>query len=121
YGANLAEKVESLIDLALRIGRVGTLLRGRAAGELVIAGVVGSIAVAIAHAAARIPYRTAGPIAEVTRLSSTGLTTSVAWVPLIALITLAGLAGLPGLTRLTGLPGLPVAAELARLALSTLR
>ena len=39
-GANLVEKVQSLVDLALRIGRVGTLLRRHGlAGDARIAGV----------------------------------------------------------------------------------
>ena len=109
YGANLVEKVQSLVNLALGIGRVGTLLRRHGlTGDASIAGVIAAkhVAIAIARAAGRIAYRTGEAVADRTRLASACLT------------TLAGLAVLPWLlTWLTGLTGLPVAVELAGLEL----
>jgi hypothetical protein len=105
YGANLVEKVQSLVNLALGIGRVETLLRRRGlTGESVIAGVIGANPAAIGRATGRIAYRTADPVADIARLARACLT------------ALAGLAVwrllLAGLTALTGLP---VARELAGL------
>ena len=71
-GANLVEKVQSLVDLALRIGRVGTLLRRHGlTGDASIAGVIAAIhvAVAIAPAAARIARRTGDAVADLTALA----------------------------------------------------
>src|SRR5471030_422145 len=57
YGANLVEEVQSLVDLALGVGRVGTLLgRHGLTGDARIAGVIGThpVAIAIGRATGRI-------------------------------------------------------------------
>jgi hypothetical protein len=109
YGTNLVEKVQSLVNLALGIGRVGTLLgRHGPTGYARIAGVIGanSAAIAVGRATTRIAYRAGEAVPDRTRLASACLT------------TLAGLAVLPWLlTWLTGLTRLPVAVELAGLEL----
>jgi hypothetical protein len=141
YGAYLIEKVQSLVDLALRIGRIGTLLgRDGLTGDVSIAGVIGAkpIAIAIAAATGRIAYRTGDAVTHRPPLSSAVLTTltvlaGLASGALAALLSatlsaltglsalLARLARLPGLTvlglLLAGLTGSPVAGELATLVL----
>jgi len=86
-GTNLVEKVQPLVDFALGIGRVGTLLwRHGTAGDASIAGVIAAIhPIAIARATARIAYRTGDTVADLTRLPSAGLTTltSLAVLPLL--------------------------------------
>ena len=139
YGANLVEKVQSLVDLALGIGRVGTLLgRHGLSGDASIAGVIGAIAVAVAIAAAtgRIACRTSDAVPDITCQGLTPLTALAtgALATGLTLTTLTGLAAaltastglaallarLPRLpilrlllTGLASLTGLPVAAELA--------
>jgi hypothetical protein len=110
YGTNLVEKVQSLVNLALGIGRVGTLLgRHGPTGYASIAGVISANSAAIAVGRATtgwIAYWTGEAVPDRTRLTSACLT------------TLAGLAVLPWLlTWLTGLTRLPVAVELAGLEL----
>src|SRR6516164_5591991 len=96
-GANLVEKVQPLVNLALRVGRVGTLIRRHGpTGDAGIAGV--KIAIERAVAIPSTPGRTRDAVAD-----------------------RAGLAG-AGLTRLwrsAGLTRLPVATELAGLGLAT--
>jgi len=136
YGANLVEQVQSLVDLALSIGRVRTLLgRHGLTGDASIAGVIGAIAVAVAIAAAtgRIACRTSDAIPDITCQGlpplatgalATGLTLTTLTGLAAALTASTGLAALLArlprlpilrllLTGLASLTGLPVAAELA--------
>ena len=67
YGANLIEKVQSLLDLPLGIGRVGTLLgRHGLAGDAGIAGVPAARPVAVPASASRISYRAGDAITDLT-------------------------------------------------------
>jgi hypothetical protein len=92
-GANLIEKIHSLVDLALRIGGVGTSLRRhRPSRDASIAGVNAADYIAIA----------AGPTGRIADLAGKA----------IANLTGLASAGLTTLTRLARLPGL-AAAELA--------
>jgi hypothetical protein len=121
-GANLVEDVQTLVDVALGIGRVGTLLgRHGLAHDVSIAGVKVAIRGTTAIPTGRIPHWTGETIAHRTRLASAALTalllaTSTLASALTALLTalaalLTGL--LTGLTALlAGLAALPVAAEL---------
>jgi len=132
YGTNLVEKVQSLVNLALGIGRVGSRLGSHGLpGDVGIAGVIGAIPVAIAIAAARVACGTGDAVADRTCQGSgalaaglTGLTglatlTGLALLASLALLTtLTGLAAL--LALLAGLTGLPVAGEWAGLAGLTL-
>jgi hypothetical protein len=97
----LAEKVQSLLDLALGIGRIGTCL-GRP-GPALGAIPVGETASAQAQATCRIAHRTGEPIADLTCLASAGILAA-----LLALLP-TGLALL--------LPGLTVASERSALEL----
>jgi hypothetical protein len=105
YGANLIEQVQSLVNLALRIGRVGTLLgRHGRTGDASIAGVIGAIPVAIAIAAAvGIASRTGDAVPNITCKRSAGLT-CLASSTLASALT--ALTALTGLTTLTGLAAL---------------
>src|SRR5579859_323889 len=75
--ANSVEQVQSLVNVALGVGRIGTLLRrNSAAGDVSIAGVVTAIhgGTAIGPAPRRITYWTSEPVAHGTSLlSSSGL------------------------------------------------
>ena len=131
-GANLVEKVQSLVDLSLRIGGVGTRLgRHGVAGDVSIAGVVVAVHRGIAIGPAS---RTGNAVAHGARLASAALSSRLlAAGALAALLTAlaALLTALPGLATLlallprlaalprllTGLAGLPIAAELAWLEL----
>ena len=98
YGTNLVEKVQSLVDLALGVGRVGTLLRRHGlAGDASIAGVIVAKyrTIAIASATGRIPHRTRKAVAHRTRLAS-------ASAGLTSLLLAAGALAV-GLTTLTTL------------------
>ncbi len=122
-GTNLVQKVQSLVNLALRIGRVGTLLgRCGLTGNASIAGILAAIYVPVAPATARIAYRTCDAVADRTRLASVrpGLTGLLAarLTTLTSLTALTRLALL--LAGLTALTGLPIAAELALPALAGL-
>ena len=101
-GTNLVQKVQSLVNLALRIGRVGTLLgRYGLTGDASIAGILAAIYVPVAPATARIAHRTCDAVADRTRLASAGLTgllaTGLTALTLTALARLALL--LAGLDR----------------------
>jgi hypothetical protein len=75
-GTNLVEKVQSLVNLALGIARVGTLLgRHGVTGDVRIAGVIGAnaVAIAIGRATGRIAYRTGEAVTDRTGLASAGL------------------------------------------------
>jgi hypothetical protein len=120
-GANLVEKIQSLVNLALGIGRVGASLgRHGLTGDASIAGVITAhrVAIAIGRATGSIAYRTGEAVADRTRtrLASAGLPT----LPTLLAALLARLAAL--LALLSGLAvlrlppaGLPVAVELAGL------
>src|SRR5580704_14298430 len=96
-GANLVEKVQSLLNLPLRIGRVGTLLgRYGLTGDAGIAGVVTAVPVALAVAPA-----TGNAIADLTTLASAGLTACL--TGLSRLLTAATGLALSGLTLLSTL------------------
>jgi hypothetical protein len=115
-GTNLVQQVQILRNLALRIGRVRTLLRSYGlTGDASIAGILAAIYIAVAPPSARIANRTGDAVANRTCLASAGLP---------ALTTLAALtrllAGLPALTRLPALTGLAIAAELALAATAIL-
>jgi hypothetical protein len=121
-GANLVEQIQSLVNFALSIGRVGTLLgRHGLTGDASIASVVGAIPVAIAIAATvGIARRAGDAVSDITCQGSAGLTrlaTGALAAVLTTLTTLtAGLTGLTGLTTLTGLaPGLTALTGLAAL------
>ena len=111
-GANLVENVHPLVNLALGIGRVGTLLgRHRPTGDASIAGVIAAIQIAIALAPAasrRIADRTREAVADLTPCLVSACLATLLLAPLL----LARLAVLPLLARLTGLTGLAAAARL---------
>jgi hypothetical protein len=130
-GTNLVQKVQPLFNLALRIGRVGTLPRRYGlTGDVIIADILAAIYVAVAPATAA---RTNHTIADQTRWASAGLAhllstlTTLAALPRLTLLTT--LAALPTLTRLTlllaGLTGAAVLTltilTLSGLTLSKLR
>ena len=110
-GTNLVEKVQSLVNLALSIGWVGTLLRRHSpAADSRVAGVhtAARVAIAVGSATGRIA-RTGEAVPDRTRLPSSGLTS-------LLLALLPSLAALPWLLAwLTRMTGLPVAGELAGL------
>jgi hypothetical protein len=99
-GTNLVEQVQSLIDLALRIGRVRCLLgRHGTARDAGVPGVVARkrAASAIRNGTAGISYWTRDAIADTTRLSS-------AWLPCWLSARLSRrLAILPVARKLAGL------------------
>jgi hypothetical protein len=100
HGPNLVEKVQSLVNLALGIGGVGTLLRGYGPpSDASIAGVITAIRATTAiGATSRIAYLTRDAVANLATL------TGLAALPLL-LTWSAGLAG--GLAAgLTGAAGL---------------
>jgi len=139
--ANLVEKVQSLVDLPLRIGRICALLRRhglardvriariprakpiaipvapaarrRIANRSCVA-VSNRAGLAVAHPASLLPAALACLL-----LPASALTALAALTTLLSRLTLlSGLAGLPVLPlALTLLPRLPVAIELARLKL----
>jgi hypothetical protein len=118
-GTNLVEKVQSLVNLALGIGRVGALLgRHGLTLDASIAGVIVAVygAIAIARATGRIALRTGETVAHRTRLAAAGstcllLAAGTLAAGLTCLLLAAGTLAAT-LTTLTGL-----AALLARLAL----
>jgi len=70
-GTHLVQKVQSLVNLALGIGRVGTLPgRYGLTGDASIAGILAAIYIAVAPAAARTDHT----VADQTRLASAHLT-----------------------------------------------
>jgi hypothetical protein len=76
-GAHLVEKVQSLVNLALSIGWVGTLLRrNRPTADAGISHVVTAIhvATAIGGATAGIAYRASQAVTDRARLTSASLT-----------------------------------------------
>ena len=103
YGANLVEQIQTLVNLALGIGRIGTLLgRHCLTGDAGIAGVIGAKPVAIAiPATGHIAYRTGDAVADRTRFASAGLACLPSGLTRLASGSLAA-----GLTALTALPGL---------------
>ena len=116
-GTHLIEKVQSLFNLALGVGRVRTLLwrRGltrdaRIAGVIVAHHAASAIATAVA-------CRTGEAVAHRTRLASAGLTCLLAAL-LTALTGLAALTGLPVAAELSGLRLLAATAGLALSGLS---
>jgi len=96
HGPNLVEKVQSLVNLALGIGGVGTLLRGYGPpSDASIAGVITAIRATIAiGATSRVTYLTRDAVANLATL------TGLAALPLL-LTWSAGLAA--GLTGAAGL------------------
>jgi hypothetical protein len=150
YGTNLVEKVQSLVNLALRIGRIGTLLgRHRLTVDASIAGVISAkpVPIAIGPASGRIADRTGEAVADRTQLAlapaaltrlllaaalATGLTAltglsallaRLARLPRLAVLRLlpAGLTGLTGLPVAVEWPGFELLAGTAGLTLSRLR
>jgi len=120
YGTNPVEKIQSLVDVALRIGGVGTLLRRHGAtGNSSVAGVNVAVCVAFAIAAATgcIADWTSEAVADLA--SSAGLTSLLPGLAAVLSVLPLLLTGLTGL--LPGLTGLPVTAELAGLELLTAR
>ncbi len=121
-GAHLVENVQTLIDLALGVGRVGTLLgRDSLTHDVRIAGVKVAIRHAAAIAARRIPHWTGLAIAHRTRLASAALT-SLLLASGALTAALPALALTAWLTALTALPAdrldRPLAALLAGLAVA---
>jgi hypothetical protein len=113
-GPNLVEKVQSLVDLALGVGRVRALLGCHGlTGDAAIAGVIGAIPVTIAPTA-RIASGYA--IADRTRLSA------LSRLPALSTLTsgLTSLTTLTWLRTLTALTGLIARALLSGLAVSRL-
>jgi hypothetical protein len=107
-GPNLVQKVKPLINLALRVGRIRTLLGRRGgAGNSGVARIVSTIAIGPIT-----PSRTAAcrAITDVTRQASATLTA------LPSLSLLSALTNLPPLTLLTTLTLLATLPALARLA-----
>ena len=113
---NLVEKTQALFNLALCIGRVGTLLgRGSATGDASVSGVNTAIRVAIAIGGAGrgIAHFAGDAISNSTRLAAASLTCLLSRLAVLPGLLTRLLASLPGLW----LPGLPVAIELPRLEL----
>jgi hypothetical protein len=76
HRANLVEKVQSLVNLALIIGRAGTALRRhRLTGDPSIAGIIAAKpeAIAIAPATCWISYRAGDAVADSAWLALAGL------------------------------------------------
>lgn len=127
-GAHLVENVQTLIDIALGVGRVRTLLGSNSlTHDVRIAGIEVAIRHAAAIAARRIPHWTGLTIAHrarlATALTSRLLASGALTAALAALTLTALLAALTGLTALlaalaallAGLAALSVAAELLAL------
>jgi hypothetical protein len=135
-GANLVENVQTLVDLALGVGWVGTLLRRHGlTHDVSIASVKVAIRRTAGIATSRIPHWAGLAITHRTGLASAALTSLLAAGTLAATLTtllptlatllsgltalLAALAAWTGLTALlaglAALTGLPVAAELLTL------
>lgn len=95
-GTNLVEKVQTLVNLALGIGRIGTLLRGNGPpGDAGIAGVNPTIRVpiAIGRAPGRIAHLTSDAVADLAGLTGLPATREWAGLELLAAgLTLAGLS-----------------------------
>lgn len=99
-GANLVEKVEALFDLALRVGRVRTLLRSDGATrDVSIAGVEIAEYGSVTIASRRITCGARDAVAHLATLIAASLI-AAALSTTLATLTLTTLTGLPTLPRL---------------------
>jgi hypothetical protein len=122
-GAHLVEQVQALVDFLLRVGRIGPLLGSDSLScDTRIAGIVGTIALAITTAGSRIPRSARDAVSDRTRQASALITLAAAGLATLATLPLTRLlaAAAALLTALLALT-LPLALALTLSGLTVLR